>query len=128
METRLRPITRTILRTPSTPRLRWHVSENCQPGRSPTLTADNHHAENSNHRDCAAAEAHHRAPSNYRNRDRPVRWVGWRAEAPAYRAPTRRRPLSPRTVGDRPPGARVAAIAFSDGVRRRGRPGNIIFK
>src|SRR5215475_11186034 len=61
METRLRPITRTILRTPSTPRLRWHVSENCQPGRSPPLTADNHHAENSNHRDCAAAEAHHRA-------------------------------------------------------------------
>src|SRR5262245_25892848 len=27
----------------------------------PTLTADNHHAENSDHRDCAAAQACHRA-------------------------------------------------------------------
>src|SRR5437899_2396685 len=61
METRRPPTTRTISKTPSTPRLRWPVSENCRPGRSPTLTADNHHAENSDHRDCAAAEAHHRA-------------------------------------------------------------------
>src|SRR5215831_2809352 len=61
METRRPPTTRTISKTPSTPRLRWPVSENCRPGRSPTLTADNHHAENSDHRDCAAAQAHHRA-------------------------------------------------------------------
>src|SRR5262245_1635095 len=61
METRRRPITRTISKTPSTPQLRWPVSENCRLGQSPTLTADNHHAENSNHRDGAAAEAHHRA-------------------------------------------------------------------
>jgi hypothetical protein len=58
---RRRPITRTTWKTPSTPQLRWPVSENCRPGRSPTLTADNHHAENSDHRDRAAAEAHHRA-------------------------------------------------------------------
>src|ERR1700751_3348387 len=46
---------------PSTPRLRWPVSENRRPGRSPTLTADNHHAENSDHRDGAAANARLRA-------------------------------------------------------------------
>src|SRR5262245_2898682 len=61
METRLRPITRTISKMPSTLPLRWPVSENCRPGRGPTLTADNHYAENSDHRDCTAAEAHHRA-------------------------------------------------------------------
>src|SRR5262245_939548 len=61
METRRRPITRTISKTPSILRLRWRVSENYRPRRSRTATADNHHAENSDHRDCAAAEAHHRA-------------------------------------------------------------------
>src|SRR5262245_55905139 len=61
METRRRPITRTISKTPSTPWLRWSVSEKRRPGRSPILTADTHHVENSNHRDCAAAEAHDRA-------------------------------------------------------------------
>jgi hypothetical protein len=61
MEMRRRPITRTISKTPSKPQLRWPVSENCRPGRRPTLTADHHHAENSDHRDCAVAEAHHRA-------------------------------------------------------------------
>src|SRR5262245_55523851 len=61
METRRRLISRATWKTPSTPRLRWHVSEKCQPRRSPILTADNHHVENSNHRDCAAAEAYHRA-------------------------------------------------------------------
>src|SRR5262245_26427822 len=61
METRLRRTTRTILRTPSIPRSRWPVSENCRLGRSPTVTADNHHAENFDHSDCAAAEARHRA-------------------------------------------------------------------
>src|SRR5262245_42675846 len=61
MEMRRRPITRTISKTPSTPGLRWPVSENCRLGPSPILTADNHHAENSDHRDCVAAEAHHRA-------------------------------------------------------------------
>src|SRR6516164_7324820 len=30
METRLRPTTRTILKRPSIPRLRWHVSERCK--------------------------------------------------------------------------------------------------
>src|SRR5262245_27073577 len=64
MEMRRRPITRTTWKMPSTPQLRWPVSDNCRPGRSPTLTADNHHAENSNHRDCAAAEAHHRAATS----------------------------------------------------------------
>jgi hypothetical protein len=54
------PITRTISKTPSTPQSRWPVSENCQPGRSPTVAVDNHHAENSDHRDCVVAEAHHR--------------------------------------------------------------------
>jgi hypothetical protein len=49
METRPQPTTQTVLRTPSTPRLRWPAS------------ADNHRAENSDHRDCAAAEARHRA-------------------------------------------------------------------
>src|SRR6516164_9746695 len=49
METRPRPTTRTISKTPSIPRLRWPVP------------ADNHDAENSDHRDRAAAEAHHRA-------------------------------------------------------------------
>src|SRR5262249_9307852 len=48
-ETRPRPTTRTISKTPSVPRLRWHVS------------ADNHRAENSDHRDGAAAEARHDA-------------------------------------------------------------------
>src|SRR5262245_35080186 len=61
METRRLPITRTISKTPSAPRLRWPVSENCRAGRSPTLTANSHHAENFDHCDCAAAEAHHRA-------------------------------------------------------------------
>src|SRR5258708_14362724 len=61
METRRPPTTRTISKTPSVPRLRWPVSENCRPGRSPTLTADNHHAENSDHRDGAAANARLRA-------------------------------------------------------------------
>src|SRR5262245_52634656 len=61
MEMRRRPITRTISKTPSTPQWRWSVSENCRPGQSLTLTADNHHAENSDHRDSAAAETHHRA-------------------------------------------------------------------
>src|SRR5262245_26334104 len=61
METRRLPITRTISKTPSAPRLRWPVSENCRAGRSPTLTANSHHAESSDHCDCAAAEAHHRA-------------------------------------------------------------------
>jgi len=39
-----------------------------------------------------------------RNRDNPangVRWAGLRAATTAYRAPTRRRPLFPRTVGVR---------------------------
>src|SRR5258708_3814232 len=49
METRPRPITRTISKTPSVPRLRWPV------------TANNHHAENSDHRDCAAADPRDRA-------------------------------------------------------------------
>src|SRR5262245_56517799 len=61
MEMRRRPITRTISKTPSTPQSRWPVSENCQPGRSPTVAVDNHRAENSDHRDCAFAEAHYRA-------------------------------------------------------------------
>src|SRR5262245_29123716 len=49
METRRRPTTRKISKMPSIPRLRWPV------------TADNHHAENSDHRDCAAADARLRA-------------------------------------------------------------------
>src|SRR5262249_60912804 len=40
--------TQTISKTPLVPRLRWHV------------TADNQRAENSDHRDGAAAEARHR--------------------------------------------------------------------
>src|SRR5262245_50538302 len=61
MEMGRRPITRTISKTPSTPQSRWPASENYQPGRSRTVTADNQHAENFDHRDCAAAEAHDRA-------------------------------------------------------------------
>src|SRR4029450_1731319 len=49
METRPRPTTRTILKMPSIPRSRWPV------------TANNHHAENSDHRACAAADARDRA-------------------------------------------------------------------
>src|SRR5262249_23773100 len=61
METRPPLFTRTTSKTPSTPRLRWTVSENCWPGRRPPLTAANHHAENSDHRDRAVSEARHRA-------------------------------------------------------------------
>jgi hypothetical protein len=46
-------------------------------------------------------------------------WAGWRAVATAYRAPTRRRPLSPRMVGVRPAGARAAVIAFAEGPQLR---------
>src|SRR5262245_3959102 len=49
METRPPRTTRTTSKTPSKPRLRWPVP------------ADNHDAENCDHRDRAAAEAHHRA-------------------------------------------------------------------
>jgi hypothetical protein len=81
MGTRARPTTRTISKTPSKPRLRWPVSENCRPGRSPNLTADNHHAENSNHRDCAVADARHRAA------------------IPATTATETARPMVPRGLG-----------------------------
>jgi hypothetical protein len=81
METKRRLTTRTISKTPSKPRLRWPVRENCRPGRSPTLTADNHHAENSNHRDCAVADA------------RP------RAAIPATTATETARPMVPRGLG-----------------------------
>src|SRR5258708_39453483 len=81
METRRPPTTRTISKTPSTPRLRWPVSENCRPGRSPTLTADNHHAENSDHRDGAAANAR------------------LRAATPATAATETARPMVPRGLG-----------------------------
>src|SRR5215472_3806301 len=56
-------------------------------------------------------------PSNHRNRDSPAngaRWAGRRAAATAYRAPTRRRLLSPRTVGVRPAGARAAVTASAE--------------
>src|SRR6478609_10881715 len=46
METKRPRITRPISKTRSTPRLRWPVSEKYRPSRSPTLIADNHHAEN----------------------------------------------------------------------------------
>src|SRR5262249_9793423 len=57
METRPRPTTRTISKTPSRRRLRWRrrvVTKVCP-------NANNHHAENSDHRDCTIAEARHRA-------------------------------------------------------------------
>src|SRR6516165_6798561 len=44
METRQRPVTRTISKTPSIPRLRWPVSERAL-WRRYDLTADTHHAE-----------------------------------------------------------------------------------
>src|SRR5438445_7687720 len=124
METKRRLTTRTVSKTPSKPRLRWPVRENYRPGRSPTLTPDNHHAENSNHRDCAVADARHRAavPATTANRDSQANgapWGGWRAVATAYRAPTRRRPLSPRMVGARPGGARAAVIASAEGPQLR---------
>src|SRR5262249_29763360 len=43
--------------------------------------------------------------------------VGWRVATTAYRAPTRRRPLFPRTVGVRRAGARAAVIASVEGTQ-----------
>src|SRR5262249_40814171 len=66
-------------------------------------------------------------PSNYRNRYSPAngaQWVGFRAAAIAYRAPTRRRPLFRRTVGVRPVGARAAAIASAEVRTAPLRPGS----
>src|SRR5262245_61625917 len=67
MKTRLRPTTRTVLKTPSIPRSRWSVSESASCTglwaglKTESVTADNHHAENSDHRDRAVAEVRHRA-------------------------------------------------------------------
>src|SRR5262245_58619481 len=72
METRPQPTTRTVSKTPSKPRLRWPVSEKSRPGRSRTLTADNHHAENFDHRDRAVAEAHHRPATPATDTARPM--------------------------------------------------------
>jgi hypothetical protein len=54
-----------------------------------------------------------------RHRANGVPWVGWRAAATACRAPTRRRPLFPRTAGARPVGARAVVFAFAAGPRLR---------
>jgi len=53
--------------------------------------------------------------SQPRHRANGVPWVGWRAAATACRAPTRRRPLFPRTAGARPVGARAVVFAFAAG-------------
>src|SRR5215472_3262207 len=110
METRRRPITRTISKTPSIPRSRWLASEPCDEGYA--LTADNPHAENSDHRDCVAADARPRAaipatPATETTRPMVPRRAGRQTATTAYRAQTKRPPLFLRTVGVRPAGARA---------------------
>src|SRR5262245_49727901 len=109
MEMGRRPITRTISKTPSTPQSRWPASENYQPGRSRTVTADNQHAENFDHRDCAAAEAHDRAAISATTATEAAVPGGLDGERQLLRTGLRQGagPRFPGKVGVRPGGARA---------------------
>jgi hypothetical protein len=78
-----------------------------------------HHAENSDHRDCAAAEARDPAAigaTTTTETARPMVPRGLGGERQLLRTGLRRRqPLSPRRVGARPAGARAAVIASAEG-------------
>src|SRR5262245_34494326 len=113
METRRQPITRTISKTPSTLRLRWRVSENYQPGRSPTVS---YHAENSDHRDCATAEARNHAASSATSTTEAAVPGGLDGERQLLRTGLRQGagPRFPANVGVRPGGARAQIGKFRD--------------